>query len=241
MSDKRIPRDRKKKRARAEKSQQRYARHPLFGQIPLIHHQASGSDGKIYDWWEYDANYQPTLPRHAVRGDVRKQNYCAAHHYPKYFYVDEPRECIQCGDAFIFHASEQKYWYETLKFNFSSIPVRCIKCRRERRSEHSLREQIARAKANIPSNDPAAYIALARAIVEYHEKTELGDLNEAIAAARKAQSLWPEAAEPSLWEGIAHARAARPAKARLALTRFLASAENTPATLRRRAESYLQK
>jgi hypothetical protein len=239
MYDKRFPRDRKKKRTRVEKLEQRYVRDPLFGSIPLIHHQSDGSDGKVYEWWEYDPNYQPPMPRHAVRGDIRKQIYCRAHHTPKYFYVDETRECIQCGNAFVFRATEQKYWYETLKFNFSSIPVRCIKCRRERRSEHALREQIARAKASVRSNDPAAHIALARAIVEYHEKTDHGDLNEAIAAARKAQAAWPESVEPSLWEGIAHARAGRPAKARAALTRFLSATVNAHTMLRKKAENYL--
>jgi hypothetical protein len=159
-----------------------------------------------------------------VAGDVGKQVFCAAHHVPKYFYVDESRKCIQCGQMFVFRAAEQ-YWYETLKFNFSSLPVRCAACRRLRRSEHALREQIAAAKADVRQRpaDPAGHLSLARAIVHYHERTRQGDLDVAVAAARKAAALWPEAKEPSLWEGVAHARAGRLAKARRSLEQFLAS------------------
>jgi hypothetical protein len=42
---------------------------------------------------------------------------------PKYFYVDDERECIQCGKQFTFHAAEQKYWYETLKFNIWTAEI----------------------------------------------------------------------------------------------------------------------
>src|SRR4030095_14215073 len=115
--------------------------------------------GKVYEWWQYDPEYEPPLPRGAVRGNVFKQVFCPAHHTPKYFYVDEEQQCIQCGNSFVFNGTEQKYWYDTLKFNFSSIPIRCISCRRERRSEHALREQIARAKAEVGSKDHAPYLA----------------------------------------------------------------------------------
>lgn len=243
MRGKSLPRDGKKRR-KAQKgsseSKTLYARDPLFGNIPLIHHSNIGLDGKTYPWWEYDPDYEPPMPAGAVRGDVKKQNYCPAHHNPKYFYVDEDHECIQCGNHFIFKAKEQKYWYETLKFNFSSIPIRCLQCRRERRSEHALREQIARAKAEIRNMNPAAYITLARAIVEYHERTQHGNLDEAIAASRKAAALWPDSFEPSLWEGIAQARAGRSQKARAALKRFLSSTTSVPLTLRNKADQYLK-
>ena len=141
MPGKRLPRDGKKRRKPQKgsiESKTRYARDPLFGNIPLIHHSNLGLDGKTYEWWQHDPDYEPPMPPNAVRGDVKKQNFCPAHHNPKYFYIDEDHECIQCGKHFIFNAKEQKYWYETLKFNFSSIPIRCLQCRRERRSEHAL-------------------------------------------------------------------------------------------------------
>ena len=243
MPDKRIPRDRKKRRrkgARTVGRNSKVVRHPLFGNIPLIHHSDVSPDGYRYEWWEYDPNYRPSMPRGAVRGDVLKQSYCTAHHVPKYFYIDEDGECIQCGKSFIFHAAEQKYWYETLRFNFGSIPIRCVECRRKRRSEHALREQIAAAKAEIRKMNPAAYIALARAIVEYHERTQCGNLDEAISAARKAEAVWPGSHEPALWEGIAHALAGRRQKARTSINRFLSNSSNGPMALRSKGEKYLK-
>jgi hypothetical protein len=240
MPDKRIPRDRKKKRPRAAKTAPKFIQHPLFGKVPLIRHSGVGFEGRLYEWWEYDPNYQPSLPRGAVRGDVRKQVYCTAHNMPKYFYVDEDGECIQCGRSFVFRAEEQKYWYEILKFNFSSIPIRCVDCRRQRRSEHALREQIARAKDDVKKKNPAGHIALARAMVEYHERTQHGNLDEAVAAARKAAAIWPDSFEPLLWEGIAHALAGRRQKARQSLNSFLSNSSGAAAAFRIKAEKYLK-
>jgi hypothetical protein len=132
--------------ASADSAQRRWFRHPLYGNIPLIRHSTVGRDGRSYEWWEYDPTFSPRIPKGAVPGDVSKQVFCSACHEPKYFYVDETRTCVQCGSRFTFSAAEQKYWYETRKFNFSSIPIRCKNCRRLRRSEHALREQIARAR-----------------------------------------------------------------------------------------------
>ena len=216
-------------------------RHPLYGEIPLIRESAIGREGKVYDWWRYDPHYAPPLPRGAVRGDAEKQVFCAGHHVPKYFFTDEERTCVQCGRPFTFRATEQKYWYETLKFNFSSVPIRCVGCRRQRRSEHALREQIARAKAQAQASasDPAAHLAVARAIVEYHERTGQGALSEAISGARRAAALWPDSPQPLLWEGIAQARAGRAAKARECLEAFLSAGGQPPAGLVQRAREYL--
>ena len=243
MPDRRIPRDRKKKRRKAKnntQSESKFSRHPLFGNIPLLHHVYTGGDGKVYEWWQYDPNYEPAMPRGAVRGDVSKQVYCPAHHVPKYFYLDEDHDCIQCGQRFTFLGEEQKYWYETLKFNFSSIPIRCVECRRQRRSEHALREQIARAKADVRRLNPAGYVALARAIVEYYERTGQGNLDEAIAAARKAAVLWPTSVEPQLWEGVAHALAGRQQRAETILNSFLAKSVGGYGVFRMKAEKYLK-
>jgi hypothetical protein len=216
-------------------------RHPLFGEIPLIRVVATGQDRKLHPSWSYDPDYAPPLPRGAVRGDVRRQVFCTGCHVPRYFFVDEERNCVQCGEPFLFRATEQKYWYETLKFNFHSVPIRCTGCRRKRRSEHALREQIARAKAHvrISPRDPAAHLFLARAIVEHHERTASGDLDEALSAARKAAELWPESPEPLLWEGVAQARAGRKAKARRCLEAFLSRGGRRAAALDQRAREYL--
>jgi hypothetical protein len=209
----------------------------------MIRETTTAYDGTVYEWWRHDPGYHPPLPRGAVRGDVTKQVYCAGHHVPKYFYVDEDRDCIQCGQSFVFRAEEQKYWYETLRFNFSSVPIRCATCRRRQRSEHSLREQIARSKAQLraTSADPGAHLSLARAIVEYHERTGHGNLNEAVAASRKAAELWPESRDPLFWEGAAHALAGRNAKARRCLQQFLSQSGHVTASLQKRAQEYLQR
>ena len=127
-------------------TERRWSRHALYGEIPLIRHATVGRDGRTYEWWEYDPTFSPRVPKGAVLGDLSKQVFCSACHEPKYFYVDETRTCVQCGSRFTFSGAEQKYWYETRKFNFSSVPIRCKSCRRLRRSEHAMREQIARAK-----------------------------------------------------------------------------------------------
>jgi putative zinc ribbon protein len=248
MIEKRYPRDRRPGIGRrkggpaAQAPNRKFVRDALYGEIPLIRENTKGRDGKLYEWWRYDPSYQPPLPRGAVRGDVGKQVFCVAHHTPKYFYLDEGRTCSQCGKSFTFRASEQKYWYETLKFNFSSVPIRCVGCRRQRRSEHALREQIAKAKADVraASRDPAAHLALARAIVEYHERTSGGKLDEAIAAARMAAALWPDCPEPLFWEGAAQARAGRKRKARQCLQAFLSADQRRPAALAQRAKEYLE-
>src|SRR5262245_26577369 len=151
----------------------RWGKHPIYGDIPQIQRNTVGQDGCTYEWWEWDPTFSPRLPEGAVPGDVSKQVFCSACHDPKYFYVDEMRTCVQCGTRFTFSASEQKFWYETLRFNFSSVPIRCKTCRRLKRSEHALREQIALARqaTRQAPDDPAAHLAVAKAIVEYHERT----------------------------------------------------------------------
>jgi hypothetical protein len=229
-----------KKPPRRDAEVPRYQQHPLYGAIPLIHH-STVVEGKTYEWWECDPAHVPALPRGAVRGDVGRQVFCKGCHTPKYFYVDETRECTQCGASFTFSGGEQKHWYETLQFNFHSIPIRCPACRRQRRSDRALHEQVARARAavkNLPE-DPAAHLALARAIVELHERSGMGRLDDAVAAARKAATLWLGADEASLWEGIAHARAGRDKQARACLRTFLETAAAARSKLREKARSYL--
>ena len=246
MADRRYPRDRHgesraRRRPKAPESAGRFIHDPVYGDIPLVSEATIGPGGKVHQWWRHDPDYAPPMARGAVRGNVRNQSYCFGCHVPKYFYVDEERTCIQCGQAFCFRASEQKYWYENLKFHFMSVPVRCLGCRRLRRSEHSLREQIARAKAHVreSSSDPAAHLALARALVEYHERTDQGDLDAAVAAARKAARLWPDSPEPLYWEGLAQVRAKRNARARQSLAAFLTHPAARAGALRHKAETVM--
>ena len=224
-----------------DSAERRWSRHPVYGRIPLIRHATVGRDGRTYEWWEYDPAFSPPVPKGAVAGDVSKQVFCSACHEPKYFYVNETRTCVQCDSRFTFSGAEQKYWYETRKFNFSSVPIRCKTCRRLRRSEHAMREQIARARQTtaVAPTDPSAHLALARAIVEYHERTGAARLDDAIAAARTAVKLWRDAPDASLWEGIAHARAGRAKQARERLSEFLKGTQNVHASLVAKAQEYL--
>jgi hypothetical protein len=207
----------------------RTQRHPIYGDIPLIRRTQAAKTGEVVEWWEYDLTFRPPLPRGAVRGDPAKQVFCTAHHVPKYFYVDERRRCIQCESEFSFTAEEQQFWYETLKFNFHSVAVRCRDCRRHRRSEAALRNHIAAARASVAQtpHDPAALLALAESLVRYHQRAGAGSLNDAVSAARKARALWPDALESWFWEGMAHHQARRRVRARDCLERFVERSAST--------------
>lgn len=202
------------------------AHHPLFGDIPLVERRSS-YNGKELCWLQYDPVFQPQLPQGAIRGDVTRQRYCIAHHVPQYFYVDEEKTCLQCHEKFIFSGKEQKFWYETLQFNFSSTAVRCRDCRRQKQTERALREQIGVAVHQLAErpDDPAVLIDLARATVRYRERTGQGNLDRAIAAARRAFREWPASPEPLFWEGKCHQLAGRSDKARASLSRFIAEAQ----------------
>lgn len=214
-----------RRRAKSEPAApQQFRSHALFGQIPLVRRTAVWYDGKTVEWLEADLDYAPPLPKGAVRGDVRRQHFRGMCHVPRYFYVDEERVCAQCGRAFTFTGREQKHWYEKLCFPFDSVPVRCLACRRQRRTASALREELARTRAAVQErpDDPAAWLALARALVELHTRTGAGRLDDAVAASRKAQRLWPEAVEGLYWEARAQAGLGREPKARDAFARFLA-------------------
>ncbi len=118
---------------------------PLCGKIPLRLRELCDPNGR-----EFDPNYEPLLPPGAIRGDIRKQNYCCE--VPRYFYLDEKRECIQCGRPFTFGAAEQKFWYESLGFHARSTAIRCRQCRRKQRSEKALRAEIAATRSGTQTN-----------------------------------------------------------------------------------------
>jgi hypothetical protein len=153
---------------------------------------------------------------------------------PKYFYLDESRICVQCRKPFVFRAAEQKYWYETRQFNFNAVPARCLSCRRQRRTAHALGEQVGRARVAVQTTprNPDAWLALARAVVELNQRTGHGRLDEAVAAARKAERLWPVSPEPLLWEGMAQKLAGRTAQAKAALRRYIEHGQGAEALLR---------
>jgi hypothetical protein len=214
----------------------RFVRHPLYGQVRVI--RVSGGSR---EHWIFDPTFEPELPPGAVRGDLGEQ--VSTHYAPQYFYVDQLKQCVQCKESCVFSATEQKYWYESLKFRFSSKAIRCVKCRQRRRSVSALGKQIAEARAALRQrpDDPADNLALARALVEYHERTGHGRLSDAVAAARRAAKGGDERVDASLWEGLAHARAGRADSAQACLRRFLRSVAGTKMSGVRKAEDYLMK
>jgi len=189
----------------------------------LVRRSVTDASGKTHEFFDYDPDYAPPLPAGGVRGDVRRQDFCSACHVPKYFYVDEQRTCMQCCTEFTFSAREQKYWYEFLRFNFHSIAIRCPECRRKRRSEKALRQQIADAKRRLAHtpDDPSVLLDLAESIVQYRELTGRGDLNLAISASRRARRLWKAALSALYWEACSHVAAERPAKAAVLFKEFM--------------------
>ncbi len=84
---------------------------------------------------------------------------------PPYFaYNDRKYICEDCGQAFIFWAKEQQYWYETLKFIIDSRPKQCPACRRKRRvKKHALLEvsKAFRELGEVDLQDPAQLARLA--------------------------------------------------------------------------------
>lgn len=200
----------------------------MFGDIPLVPRMRTDAAGTERTYFWYDRDYAPPLPPGAVRGDVKKQEFCEMCHVPRYFYVDAPRVCVQCNEPFVFRAKEQKHWYETLKFHFDSTATRCLSCRRYRRSERALREQLAdaRARARQAPNEASAQLALAEALVRYFQRTGQGSVAQAVAAARKARRLLRghpghDPRETLFWEGMAQVAAGRSAQARTLLEEFL--------------------
>jgi hypothetical protein len=207
----------------AKKDEYTYERHSVYGRVRLRRRSRSGKDGRTYKWWEYDPTFTPEIPGYAVPGDPTKQVFCAVHQVPKYFYLDEGRSCVECGNDFVFTATEQRFWYETLKFHFDSVAIRCRACRRRQRHQAALNAQVAAARAAVARtpDSPTGYLDVAESLVRLHQRTGCGNLNDAIDAAREARTQWPECVESDFWEGIAHHLAGRVHRAEALLQRFL--------------------
>src|SRR5689334_8335773 len=67
----------------------------------------------------------------AVRADVTKQDYTVC---PRHWYVDAVFRCIDCGNDFLFSATDQRFWYEERRFYVDSRPNRCVACRKKERN-----------------------------------------------------------------------------------------------------------
>jgi hypothetical protein len=203
---------------------------PLYGEIPLVPHYSTYPSGKQspHPWWVPDPTFRPKVPPGAVPGDPSKQDFCSAHHLPKYFYVDEEKVCTQCAQPFTFTAHEQKFWYETLRFNFRSTAIRCQRCRRQRRNGRSLQHQLSAAirLADEQPDDPIALVTLARATAEYFQYFGSGNLDRGIAAAHRALKITPLLYEALYWEGLCQEAAGRKRKAYGLYEAFIAALQD---------------
>jgi hypothetical protein len=205
--------------------------HPLYGPIPLLVREWVDGGGERRCSYEMDPDYQPPLPPGAVRGNPHRQRARGVFDTPRYFYVDYARVCVQCREEFVFGASEQKHWYETLGFNFASFAIRCPRCRRQRRTDKALHHAVddAKREALARPEEAGVWLAVAEAIVELRARQGRGRPDEAIAAARTARRLLREqpakaATLTHYWEGRAQALAGRDARAEAAFAAFLVHA-----------------
>jgi hypothetical protein len=236
-SNRKVPGKAEPKKTSAQKrskhrgaEQPRVLHHPLYGDIPLVPEYYPLQSGGVSQnpWWVPDPMFRPRLPPNAVAGDPGKQDFCSAHHMPKYFYTDEEKVCVQCGQPFTFTAHEQKFWYETLRFNFCSTAIRCRRCRRQRRNGRSLQNQLTEAIRLVDQqpDDPAALITLTRTTAEYFEHFRSGNLDRGIAAAHRALKLAPTLHEALYWEALCQEAAGHKRKAHALYEAFIAAMQD---------------
>ncbi|MBA3329443.1 MAG: zinc-ribbon domain containing protein [Actinobacteria bacterium] len=212
---------------RRETGQRRSEDHPLFGDLPFVEVSYALPDGRGGTFWERDLEYRPPVPPEAVPGDIEKQEFCSWCHPPHYYYVDEPKWCVECRKRFVFSAEEQKFWFEELKFNFHSIAIRCQECRRSQRRGKATKIQLQEASRVVEEHpdDASSLVTYAEAIHAHYSEFREGKLDTGLAAARRALTLAPELHEARFWEAALQELAGRPAKARQAYELFLQESE----------------
>ena len=196
-------------------------KHPLYGKVPILY------DENGY-FASYDPAYRPKLPPGAVKGDVSLQDFSG--YIPHYFYIDKTYRCIDCEIEFVFSAQEQKYWYETVKFNVSIQPMRCLNCRRTKRTQRTLRNQLATTSSQIQDNPDDVEIILAYIIALYNYFCYFGqgNLEQGISAARHAQKLAPTNTDTYYWEAVCQDTAGFSVKAHQSYLDYLEAAKYNP-------------
>jgi Probable zinc-ribbon domain len=101
--------------------------------------------------------------------------------FPDFAYVDKTRTCEDCKTEFVFSASEQAYWYESLKFVSYSVPKQCPDCRRKRRKDKRAHLELGRIHAQF-SGSVSELIQLAELYVE------LGNIEKGLDHLRRAKN-----------------------------------------------------
>jgi tetratricopeptide (TPR) repeat protein len=212
------------RRRRSKRKQRQQARAQERGLRPLteagkFHAYAGGSWVRL-----------STVPPDLVRADPKRQVPFGLGGFAE-AYADAEKTCIECGQEFVFSATEQQFWYEQLKFPLHSIATRCRDCRRRRRTARLAQRRLAtaiRAVADQPRN-AAAHLELAEATVVHVAATGGGNIDQAIHAARRAVQLDPGlSAGARYWEAKAQDLAGRADLAIAAYERFIDTARGSP-------------
>ena len=102
--------------------------------IKKSHHIDKDSTGEapslsaLRSYYTYRKN--KIFPYTTIKANLERQ-YRAT--MPREYYVDIEYICRNCGCEFIFYATEQKFWYEDLKFYLDAFPGLCLTCRKNKR------------------------------------------------------------------------------------------------------------
>jgi hypothetical protein len=166
------------------------------GELKIYPVTMIAADGRSWASWDWDLSGL-VLPPGAIRARPHLQ--VIGWGGPQLWYEDKEHRCAQCGEEFTFWAKEQQYWYETLHFNAASRAVRCVDCRKQRRSLKAIHARLGAAMAAISQNteDAAALLDAASATLELYRRTRAGDLERAIGFARKAARFSPQLKAPA--------------------------------------------
>jgi len=88
---------------------------------------------------------QKPMPRGAIKADLSKQAPNTSYG-PRRWYVDQNRNCQDCGKQFAWTAKKQQHWFEVLKIPIYVHALRCPACSRKVR-------EIVVSQLRVPKED----------------------------------------------------------------------------------------
>ena len=105
---------------------------------------------------EYHEHCLKQMPAGATKADLTKH---APHnsYSPPMWYVDEDKQCVECGREFTFTARQQKHWFEVLKIPIHVNAIRCVTCRRKRSDVIAAQKQHMEDMAKRPPHPNEAF------------------------------------------------------------------------------------
>lgn len=101
-----------------------YVKHPRYGRGPRFTDLKPRDVPPGYRLTTYISKNK--IGGTAIEANLERQVFSPV---PVLYYFDLKRDCVECGQPFIFFAEEQKYWYETLGFVLDANCIRCTDCR----------------------------------------------------------------------------------------------------------------